>query len=1011
MVILSRFLVSRLIASYIHQRARFITNTIGYRSTYTMAARERMRVNDVIKGAEDKRVYRGLELNNGLKVLLVSDEKTDKSAAAIDVHIGHMKDPKELPGLAHFCEHMLFLGTEKYPSENEYHKYISEHGGSSNAYTSSEHTNYYFDVSPEHLRGAVDRFSQFFIAPLFNASATEREVNAVNSENDKNLQSDTWRLYQLEKATSKRGHDYSKFGTGNKVTLETKPKEMGLDPRDELLKFHTQWYSSNIMSLSILGRESLDELTEMVHTMFGECENKDLTVPEWSDHPFGPDQLKLKAYVVPVKDLRGLHVTFPIPDLHEHYKAKPGSYLGHMIGHEGPGSLLSELKAKGWVNTLVGGEESGARGFMFFIVNVDLTEEGIEHTDEIVTHIFEYLNMLRAAGPLEWVFRECQSLNAMTFRFKDKEKPQGFVTNVASNLHRYRLNEVLSGPYLLEEYKPDLIEQVLSHLIPENIRIAVVGQKFEGHTDKKEEWYGTDYKIEEISDELIQMWKNAGANENLRMPDANEFIPTNFDLLTRDEEANALPCLMQNGPMSRVWYKQDNEYLLPKACIAVEFTSPLAYLDPTHASMVYMFVSLFRDTLNEYAYAAELAGLVYSLDNSKYGLTLAVEGYSDKQHVLLRKVMEKMTSFQIDPKRFDILKENYLRGLKNFRAEQPHQHATYYTSILMAEHAWTKDELLNNMEEVTLERVQQFIPQLLSKMHIEFLLFGNITKQKASEIVAIVEETLQSTVRTKPLLPSQLVKDREYQIPDNSSYLFREYNEVHSGSALELYYQCSLQSIPMNVVLELFCQIISEPCFNVLRTQEQLGYIVFSGVRRAHGTQGLRIIVQSDKSCDFVDQRAEAFLQSLDTYLDNMSDEEFQRHLSALVARRLEKPKKLSHQSAKYWGEIVSRQYNFDRDSIEVAHLKTLTKEDVVTFYRDMIAEGGPHRSKMAVHIVSSAKGEQASVQSTLDGLEIADDRVKQPTTIHNVTSFKSGLGLFPLVKPYICIGSGKSKL
>lgn len=70
---------------------------------------------------------------------------------------GSLSDPDDLPGLAHFCEHMLFLGTEKYPCENEYNKYLSEHGGGSNAATSSEHTTYYFDVVPEHFEGALDR--------------------------------------------------------------------------------------------------------------------------------------------------------------------------------------------------------------------------------------------------------------------------------------------------------------------------------------------------------------------------------------------------------------------------------------------------------------------------------------------------------------------------------------------------------------------------------------------------------------------------------------------------------------------------------------------------------------------------------------------------------------------------------------------------------------------------------------------------------------------------------------
>ena len=68
---------------------------------------------------------------------------------------------------------------------------------------------------------------------------------------------------------------------------------------------------------------------------------------------------------------------------------QPGHYLGHLIGHEGPGSLLSFLKAEGWVNSLVGGQRTGVKGFSFFVVNVELTEEGIKHVNNIVTAVFQ----------------------------------------------------------------------------------------------------------------------------------------------------------------------------------------------------------------------------------------------------------------------------------------------------------------------------------------------------------------------------------------------------------------------------------------------------------------------------------------------------------------------------------------------------------------------------------------------------------------------------------------------
>lgn len=301
---------------------------------------------------------------------------------------------------------MLFLGTEKYPDENEYNRFLSQSGGSANAYTDSDHTNFYFDVSPQHLEGALDRFAQFFIAPLFTESATDREVQAVNSENEKNLATDVWRQQQLERSMSKPGHDFGKFGTGNAQTLDTEPKEKGIDVRKELLTFHGKWYSSNIMAFAVLGCQPLDELEAMVRQALDGIENKNATVAQWLDHPY--DAGGVITHLVPVKDVRLMKIVFPIADYSEFYRSKPAGYVSHLIGHEGKGSVLSELKALGYVNNLVAGPSGGSKGFEFFIVSVDLTEEGIEHTDEIIHIVFQYFDLLRKNGVHEWIFNECK---------------------------------------------------------------------------------------------------------------------------------------------------------------------------------------------------------------------------------------------------------------------------------------------------------------------------------------------------------------------------------------------------------------------------------------------------------------------------------------------------------------------------------------------------------------------------------------------------------------------------
>lgn len=209
---------------------------------------------DLEISAADDRCYRLILLKNSLEVLLIQDVKAEKASAAMDVKVGDLSDPPHLPGLAHFCEHLLFMGTSKYPKENEYFEYLSQHSGSSNAYTQMANTNFHFDVGPEHLEGALDRFSQFFLEPLFDRSCLEREIKAIDSEYKKNLQSDNWRAFQLERSLSESTHPYSHFGSGNLESLWNGPKREGLDVRSELLKFHSNFYCASVMKLVVIGR-------------------------------------------------------------------------------------------------------------------------------------------------------------------------------------------------------------------------------------------------------------------------------------------------------------------------------------------------------------------------------------------------------------------------------------------------------------------------------------------------------------------------------------------------------------------------------------------------------------------------------------------------------------------------------------------------------------------------------------------------------------------------------------
>ncbi|XP_017766941.1 PREDICTED: insulin-degrading enzyme [Eufriesea mexicana] len=973
------------------------------------------RYENIIKSPNDKREYRGLLLSNKMKVLLISDPTTDKSAAALNVNIGYLSEPDDLPGLAHFCEHMLFLGTEKYPEKNDYNKYLSQNGGTYNASTHMDHTLYYFDVHAEKLRGALDRFAQFFIAPLFTESLTELELNAIHLECEKNLANDTWRLDQLEKSSADPNHPFSKFDAGNKETLDILPKQKGINVREKLLEFHKKFYSSNVMALCVLGKESLDELEKMVIELFSQVKNKEIAIPTWPQHPFNEQHFQHKWYIVPIKDIRNLYIIFPIPDLTEHYKSSPAYYISHLLGHEGEGSLLSLLKAKGWCNSLGSGKRLSARGFSFFVVFVDLTEEGTQHVDDIVLLTFQYINMLKKHGPVEWIYNECRDIANINFKFKEKSYPCDYVSSIAQRLYDYPMEDILTVEYLFPLWKPDLIKWVMGYLKPENVRIHVIGKSYENIADETEKWYGVKFKKEKISQNVINEWINAGLNLNLKLPPKNEFIPEKFDIKPTENNISKFPVIIEDTPLIRLWFKQDDEFVIPRANLFIDFVSPLAYMDPLNCNLTYIFVLLFRDALNEYAYAAEIVGLRWELTNSRYGMILRIVGYDDKQHVLLDKIIDKMINFKVDPKRFEIWKENYIRNLKNYKAEQPYQHAVYYLTVLLSELMWMKEELLNATSYLTVERVQNFIPQFLSKLHMECLIHGNVTMSEAIETAKLIESKLSNTnPHIVPLLSKQLVLHREIKLDDGCHFLLEVKTKFHTSSCTQVYYQTGLQSTESNMLLELLAQILSEPCFTMLRTKEQLGYIVFSGVRRANGAQGLRIIVQSDRHPKYVEQKINVFLNSMLQYISSMTEEEFNAHKESLAVRRLEKPKQMTILSTIFWSEITAQQYNFDRANIEVAYLRTITQEQILQFYEDILRSD--IQRKLSVHVVSTLKDTNSEDEKIIKSEENIADEIDtiEYKNIDDIMIFKISQCLYPLMKPFTDIprkGVHSSKL
>lgn len=311
-----------------------------------------------------------------------------------------------------------------------------------------------------------------------------------------------------------------------------------------------------------------------------------------------------------------------------------------------------------------------------------------------------------------------------------------------------------------------------------------------------------------------------------------------------------------------------------------------------------------------------------------------------------------MKNLQIHQDRFDIFKDELTRGYENFFLEAPYQHSAYYMSDALCETRWNCDDYLVEIKDIFIEDVQTFIPTAIDSLHIEGLVHGSLDKDHVLEMFNSVQTILQP----RPLQPSQFIGERSIILPKGKKFVYqlsvRDQDDVNS--AINYNSQiCDVKNIPLRNRLCMVAQIAQEPCFNQLRTREQLGYLVFSGVRRQLSQLAFRLIVQSERDPTYLENRVLEFLESLREIIQEMTDKEYQSQLDSLIADRLEKHKNLWEEGTKYWGDIESGYYEFDDTATDVAELKTITKESLLEFYDTLIMPHSPDTSTISVHLQS----------------------------------------------------------
>ncbi|WP_108124966.1 insulinase family protein [Saccharospirillum mangrovi] len=896
---------------------------------YSQVFAQRNPSNIVVSDFESRH-FDAYRLSNGMKVLLVSDADSEQAAAALNVTVGSWSNPPEVPGLAHLLEHVLFLGTEKYPEVDSYHRFIEQGGGTNNAYTADENTLYFFDIDADQLEPALDRFAQFFIAPLFDADFIEREIQAVHSEFTASLQNDSRRREDVLSELYLRDHPASRLAIGNDDTLDVP------DLRDQLMRFYRQHYVAGRMALTVYGPQDIDTLKAWVDARFGGVRSVDSDAPVFDQPYFEDADLPFLVEIQPRRESRLLQLRFPVPGNEDELDTKPDDFIAYLLGQETKGSLISELKARGWAEALSARPGNTTASQHQFSLTVQLTETGLENWEAVAGLAFEYLQLIGEQGLEEWRYDELADIQRINFEFAEHVSPAATVQSLAERLSIYPPKEALRGPYRFNDFDDDTLREWLGYLKPDNALVVLM------HPDApakvRSRWYNTPYSLTPLAGNTLAAWRNPQTVATLKLPDANPFVPTNLDVLPLTAPTSSLyrnqPQVIRNAPGYELWFEQDDEFRTPKLDVSLLIETPDARATARDRVMTQLYLDLVDDSLSEFRYAAGLAGSGYGLSTNERGMHLRLYGFSQPLPTLFDTLLVELAEHSIDPDRFERLKADLARRLRNTDEDPVVNQLFRRLSQFLIRDAQTPEALSKALADVTPADINAWRDRWLANHRITMLVHGNLTQEDAIELGDRARLMLPPSASTAPVEPQiAAMAGRRYR---------HELSVDHNDSALLGYYQGSNSSLRERALYALAGQILNAPYFAELRTQEQLGYVVFARAHSVHDWPGLVVYIQSPSTDPALLQLySDRFMTRFAQRLRSMSEAEFRGFKQGLETNLTTPADNLYELSQQYWSAILDDNPNFNTGQRLAGEVENISQDGFVRFFEtQFLAEG-----------------------------------------------------------------------
>ena len=880
----------------------------------------------------DHRKYGIVTLRNGLEVALISDPKTTSSAATLLVDVGSYQDPLQQQGLAHYVEHMLFLGTKKYPVIGEFTSFIENSGGAYSGTTFAEKTRYHFNIPNHNYEEALDRFADFFISPLFDETYSKKELNAIDNEWTLRSQLDPVIFHRLLGLVINPEHPKSKFSAGNKQTLKDKP---GSKLHKEMLAFYKKYYSANNMKLVLYGPSELDQLKQQAKTYFSELPNRNTPKPRVKVPAFTKSTRARHLHFRTQKNTQELALIFPIADNIDSWESKTNEYVSELLAQNQKGSLVHELGKQSLVNHThvdINSRSFGNSGAI--TISFRLSEQGLERKNDIINAFFAYIAFLKKDGLSPGLYYELKKIRNEAF---DRQHTQSMIdrmNQIAFNLFDYPKQHALDFATVFTSFNKETVSNFLAQISPKNMLVVHFSPDEPADTDIQH--YPGSYSLKPISDTEIQYWLSSKQSWNYQPRQSNPWIRDGEQPKYERKYSQPAKVLNKNWGDAVLIHDENTESTLGISQLRLE--TDIGLKSAKHYVMGCLLNDLFTQTSGSIRGLAKDAGTRVSIGRTaRNSQSIGLSGPSIYHRDMFEALLTTFRDIIIDQSSLDNARQNFLDWQTNIHNATPIERAMYIVQRELLEKFWRTAELVAAAKEVQLADLINYHQQYLKRHYLRLFAAGNYDEHSVDAQI----NSARHILRKHASHDSYTANYKSVSQPTHSSYSLPS---THNDNAYIRARVTKDQTLKKTAHLQLLNIYLNSELFQQLRTEENLAYIVDSKVLRFGPQVALLMRIQSNNtSLDTIAARFDRFEADFIKHLLALPEAEFNQLKNSAVTEHSKKEEALHKIVASEFKDWENNNYHFDSKAKFLIALKESSKQSLIETYRSIILDSNAH--------------------------------------------------------------------